>query len=62
MGKKEKNPEAAAPALEAIRAEELLAAADALAAAMDACPLTITGGKDGATCAEYCDALIGALK
>ena len=52
-----------------LRAAEMLlrhialpAKADALAAAMDACPLTITGGKDGATCAEFCDALIGALK
>ncbi|MBR3504086.1 MAG: isocitrate/isopropylmalate dehydrogenase family protein [Clostridia bacterium] len=35
--------------------------ADALAKAMDSCPLTITGGGDGATCAEYCDALIKAL-
>ena len=35
--------------------------ADALAAAMEKCPLTITGNADGATCAQYADALIAAL-
>ena len=52
-----------------LRAAEMLlrhialpAKADALASAMDACPLTITGGRDGATCRQYCDALIEALK
>ena len=35
--------------------------ADALAAAMDKCPLTITGNADGATCAQYADALIASL-
>ena len=31
-------------------------------AAMDACPAVITGGADGATCAQYADALIAALR
>ncbi|MBO4298961.1 MAG: isocitrate/isopropylmalate dehydrogenase family protein, partial [Clostridia bacterium] len=35
--------------------------ADALATAMDKCPLTITGNADGATCAQYADALIASL-
>ena len=36
--------------------------ADALSKAIDACPLVITGDKSGATCAEYADAIIAALK
>jgi len=35
--------------------------ADRLAAAVRACPLTITGDKNGATCREYADAVIAAL-
>ena len=36
-------------------------AAEKLEKAMEVCPVTITGSKDGATAADYADALIELL-
>ena len=37
------------------------AAADRLEAALNACPVVITGQPDGATCAEYGDGILKLL-
>jgi isocitrate dehydrogenase (NAD+) len=37
------------------------AEAERLEAALTACPITVTGDRDGATCAEFADALMQIL-